>query len=109
MAQQLGSVGAGQIVPAGRQLTEDRIIDELPGWVSGLMHLNALIAERMGLVITDLQCLHALRQLGPSTAGELAGRVGLTPGAASRMIDRLEVAGCVRRTPDPDDRRRLVI
>jgi DNA-binding MarR family transcriptional regulator len=39
----------------------------------------------------------------------LAGRVGLTPGAATRMVDRLVAAKCVRRVPDPHDRRRILI
>jgi DNA-binding MarR family transcriptional regulator len=38
---------------------------------------------------------------------ELARAVVLSPTAMSRFVDRLEAAGCVRRTPDPDDRRAL--
>jgi DNA-binding MarR family transcriptional regulator len=63
----------------------------------------------MGVVVTDFHCLHALQQHGSTTAGVLAKRVGLTPGSASRMIDRLADAGCVRRVPDPHDRRRILI
>ncbi|WP_289849672.1 MarR family transcriptional regulator [Actinoallomurus purpureus] len=46
---------------------------------------------------------------GPTTAAARAARVGLTPGSVSRMIDRLDAAGCVRRRPDPDDRRKVLI
>jgi DNA-binding MarR family transcriptional regulator len=38
-----------------------------------------------------------------------AGRIGLTPGSVSRMIDRLADAGCVRRVPDPHDRQRNLV
>jgi DNA-binding MarR family transcriptional regulator len=48
-----------------------------------------------------------LNQQGPATAAELAGKVGLTPGSVSRMIDRLDAAGLIRRTPK--DRRRVLI
>jgi DNA-binding Lrp family transcriptional regulator len=43
------------------------------------------------------------------TAGELAQRTGLSPGAVTGLVDRLESAGHVRRTRDPADRRRVVI
>jgi DNA-binding MarR family transcriptional regulator len=46
---------------------------------------------------------------GPATPTELAKRVNLTTGSASRMIDRLERAGFVRRVPDGRDRRRVLI
>src|SRR5919108_1049829 len=36
---------------------------------------------------------------------ELAEEVVLSPTAMSRFVDRVEAAGCVRRQPDPDDRR----
>ena len=46
---------------------------------------------------------------GQITAGELAERTGLTTGAVTGVIDRLEKAGLVRRAKDPDDRRRVII
>jgi DNA-binding MarR family transcriptional regulator len=50
-----------------------------------------------------------LEHLGPSTAGELARRVNLTSGSASRMIDRLVARGYATRRPDPADRRRVLV
>ncbi|WP_086829836.1 MarR family winged helix-turn-helix transcriptional regulator [Allokutzneria sp. NRRL B-24872] len=85
------------------------LIDAMPDWTVALVQLNGLIADRMGVVSTDLHCLHALNHHGPATPGVLAERVGLTPGSASRMVDRLDAAGCVRRVPDPQDRRRVLI
>jgi MarR family transcriptional regulator, organic hydroperoxide resistance regulator len=68
------------------------------------------IADRVGLHVTDLRCLNLLAQAGPLTAGELGQQLGLgTTGAVTRMVDRLERAGYLRRQPDPGDRRRVVI
>lgn len=45
----------------------------------------------------------------PITAGELAVRLGLGPPATTALVDRLEAAGHVRRTRDPQDRRKVTI
>ena len=68
------------------------------------------VADRVGLHVTDLRCLNVLAQAGPLTAGELGQQLGLgTTGAVTRMVDRLERAGYVRRQADPRDRRRVII
>lgn len=46
---------------------------------------------------------HALARGGPAAASAPVQRVGLTPGSPSRMIDRLDAAGCMKRAPDPAD------
>ena len=66
-------------------------------------------ADRLGLNLVDFKCLTALLEKGSATAGELMQRTGLTSGAATRMIDRLERAGWVRRVHDPTDRRRVIV
>ncbi|WP_157254455.1 MarR family winged helix-turn-helix transcriptional regulator [Nonomuraea typhae] len=81
----------------------------VPSWAIRVVQLNSVVAARLGVTDTDVQCLHFLGQQGPATPGTLAKRVNLTTGAASRMIDRLVAAGCVRRVPDPADRRRVLI
>lgn len=93
---------------SGLSLTE-QVIGALPDWITHVIRINSLIADRMGLVVTDFHCLHFLQQDGPTTTGELANRVGLTPGAASRMVDRLVAAGCVKRVSDAADRRRVLV
>ena len=67
------------------------------------------VAERMGLNATDFKCLDMLAQRGPLTAGHLAEVLGLTGGAITGVIDRLEAAGFVQRERDPGDRRRVII
>ena len=71
--------------------------------------LSQLIADKSGLSPTDLETLGFLEQEGPVTAGRLAELSGLTTGAVTRLIDRLEVAKYVRRRDDPADRRRVVV
>ena len=67
------------------------------------------VADRLGMNITDHKCADILIRHGPVTAGELARQTGLTTGAITGAIDRLEQAGLVRRAEDPKDRRRVVI
>jgi DNA-binding MarR family transcriptional regulator len=67
------------------------------------------IADRLGMHATDHRCLEILARAGRMTAGELAELTGLTTGAITGVIDRLEEAEFVRRIKDPDDRRRVVI
>ena len=66
-----------------------------------------LAAERIGLNRTDLHCINIVENSGGLTAGALAAESGLTTGAVTGVIDRLERAGYARRVPDPADRRRV--
>jgi len=68
---------------------------------------HSAVAERLGLNITDHKCADLIARKGISTASELAEETGLTTGAITGVIDRLERVGLVRRDPDPDDRRRM--
>lgn len=71
--------------------------------------LGQTVAIRLGLSESDIEALELLVDTGSETAGRLAELMGLTTGAVTRMIDRLEQAGYVRRTTDPADRRRVVV
>lgn len=71
--------------------------------------LHQAVADRLGLHPTDHKCADFLCRGGPLTAGEMAERSGLTTGAVTAVIDRLEAAGYVRREPDPADRRRVIV
>ena len=66
-----------------------------------------LAADRLGLNRTDLHCINIIENSGGLTAGELAGEAGLTTGAVTGVIDRLERSGYARRVSDPADRRRV--
>ena len=65
--------------------------------------------EWAGLNATDMECLRLLFQKGIATPSELARYTGLTSGATTAMLDRLEKAGLIERRPNPDDRRGTLI
>src|SRR6187399_982421 len=67
------------------------------------------VAIRFGLTESDIEALELLLDTGAATAGRLSDLMGLTTGAVTRVINRLEQAGYVRRVPDPADRRRVVV
>ena len=70
---------------------------------------DALAARKLGVNMTDLHCLNILESRSGLTAGELALEAGLTSGAVTGVIDRLERAGYVRRAADPGDRRKVKV
>ena len=67
------------------------------------------VANTIGISGSDLECLDFLNLEGRVTAGRLAEVTGLTTGAITGVVDRLEKAGLVRRERDPDDRRKVFI
>lgn len=71
--------------------------------------LHQAVADVLGLHITDHKCLDLIYCFGGMPAGRLAELTGLTTGAVTGIIDRLEKAGYVRRTNDPKDRRRTIV
>jgi DNA-binding MarR family transcriptional regulator len=68
---------------------------------------DSLAAEQLGVNHTDLHCLNVIENSGGLTAGKLAAQSGLTNGAVTGVLDRLERAGFAQRVPDPTDRRRV--
>ncbi len=71
---------------------------------------HARIAERMGLSGTDHKAFDLVVQSGgPLTAGRIAELTGLSTGAVTGVIDRLEKVGLVRRVRDPEDRRKVLV
>lgn len=67
------------------------------------------IAERLGLTVSDLECLDHLADSGSATAGQIAERTNLTTGAVTSMLRRLQQAGYVTAERDPADRRRVIV
>ena len=68
---------------------------------------DTLAAANLGISLSDLRCLDLVQASGGMTAGELARASGLTTGAVTAVIDRLEQAGFVRRLRDESDRRKV--
>jgi DNA-binding MarR family transcriptional regulator len=67
------------------------------------------VAEYLGIDASAYRCLDILDQEGPMTAGRLAERARLSPGAMTALIDRLEEKGLARRSRDTEDRRRVLV
>jgi DNA-binding MarR family transcriptional regulator len=76
--------------------------------ISAVLFRNA-VARKLGLNITDSECLSLLSIKGVSTPTELAHYTGLTSGSTTAMLDRLERAQFISRKPNPDDRRGVLI
>jgi DNA-binding MarR family transcriptional regulator len=71
--------------------------------------LDQSFADFLGINQTDGRCLDVVDRRGQVTAGELAKEAGLTSGAVTAIIDRLELAGLIRRRFDPADRRKVIV
>ncbi len=94
----------------GRQGTAEQIIARfIPRHSTAAVLFHHAIAERLGLGPTDMQCLHLLRERGAMSGGELAAITGLTSGAITGVVARLERAGYLRREPDPHDQRKQTL
>lgn len=70
---------------------------------------SQVVADKAGIHPTDNECIDFLLLNGPSTAGQLAQVTGLTTGAVTAVVDRLERAGYVRREQSKADRRKVIV
>jgi len=71
--------------------------------------LKAAVARASGVTQSDFSALDILERAGQMTPGQLAERLSLTTGAVTALIDRLERAGWISRSPHPSDRRSQVL
>ena len=94
--------------PSHAQLRET-VVRCLREFIAGSIIYNQQVADRVGLRLTDMQCINVLDLVGPSTPGELARSTGLTTGGVTVMLDRLEKGGYVKRVPNPRDRRSVLV
>jgi DNA-binding MarR family transcriptional regulator len=94
--------------PSHAQLRET-VVRCLREFIAGSIIYNQQVADRVGLRLTDMQCINVLDLMGPSTPGELARSTGLTTGGVTVMLDRLEKGGYVKRVPNPRDRRSVLV
>lgn len=76
--------------------------------MSSVLLRNA-VCRKMGLNITDMECLSLLMIKSISTPTELARYTAMTTGSATVMLDRLEKANFISRNPNPKDRRGTLI
>jgi DNA-binding MarR family transcriptional regulator len=88
-----------QLVELGRRISTQTVF------------LHQAIAQTVGLNATDTKCIdlilsHPERTM---TAGELSERTGLTTGAITHIVDRLEKRRFVTRIRDRQDRRKVLV
>jgi DNA-binding MarR family transcriptional regulator len=95
------------------KLSRDELIQEFIAAVrasqTATQTLDHAVAEYLGLDDSAYRCLDILDQEGPMTAGHLAERARLSPGAITALLDRLEHKRLARRTRDTKDRRRVLV
>ena len=94
--------------PSKKELLE-RFNQEISRNSTWTVIYHQALATKVGLNPTDLKCAGLLLETGPITSGELGELVGLTTGAITGVIDRLEKFGLVERIKDPTDRRKVVV
>ena len=81
--------------------------NEIMGYFGAASDFDEQVAKKLKLSRTDMRCLDLIDRLGPISAGRLAEESGLTTGAVTFILDRLEEAGMVTRRRDTEDRRRV--
>jgi DNA-binding MarR family transcriptional regulator len=92
-------------------LPEDQVAGTLLGreFATALVVFHEAVGRLVGLSSVERKCIDVLQRLGPVTAGAIAQHTGLTTGAVTGLVDRLENAGYVERERDPRDRRKVVV
>jgi len=92
-----------------REKIIQNIVDKFREMSTETVMFHQVVADELGLYITDHKCMDIIHRFGAMPAGRLAELTSLTTGAVTGMIDRLEKAGYVRRTNDPKDRRKTIV
>jgi DNA-binding MarR family transcriptional regulator len=87
----------------------EELINEIRRSQNATDRFDQAVADAVGINRTDMRCIDLLQREGPVTAGRLAEATGLTSGAMTTALDRLERAGYARRTRDAIDRRRVLV
>lgn len=95
-------------MPSKEDLERQVLMSAAEYGINAVLFRNA-IGRKLGLNITDSECLSVLGTKGISTPTELAHYTGLTTGSTTAMLDRLEKAGFITRRPNPADRRGVLI
>ena len=80
---------------------------EITGYFGAASDFDERVAKKFKLSRKDVRCLELLGRRGSMTAGQLSDESGLSTGAVTFLLDRLEAAGMVKRRRDTDDRRRV--
>jgi len=98
----------------GRRKAPHELIEEIVGSLArrhstAVVLFHHAVAESLGMGPSDHKCLDLLRDRGAMTGSELAAITGLTTGAITGVVARLERAGFLRRERDPNDGRKQIL
>ncbi|MBV9883971.1 MAG: MarR family transcriptional regulator [Sphingomonadaceae bacterium] len=85
---------------------EDQLHRDL---ATAIVTFHEAVARRLGVTAADQRVLGVLGRLGVATPSRLAEATGLTTGAITGIVDRLERAGFAKRAPNPADRRSILV
>src|SRR4051812_22284886 len=91
-----------------KELEQQVIMGAREYGISTVLFRNA-VGNKLGVNVTDMECLALLFFKGIATPTELAKYTGLSSGATTAMLDRLEKARLIKRRPNPNDRRGILI
>ena len=94
--------------PTKKDLEQQVIMGAREYGISTTLFRNA-VGDRLGVNVTDMECLALLFFKGIATPTELSKYTGLSSGATTAMLDRLEKAQLIQRRPNPHDRRGTLI
>jgi DNA-binding MarR family transcriptional regulator len=99
---------------AGTRKKRSELVEEIVGQLArrhstAAVLFHHVVAERLGLGPTDHKCLDLVREHGAMTGSELVAITGLTSGAVTGVVARLEAAGFLRREPDRSDGRKQIL
>lgn len=95
---------------SSREEITARISEAMQRVIAASVLTNERIARGIGLSVVDTQTLGMITQnAAPMTAGEVSTATQLPTSTTTRVLDRLESAGLIKRSPDPTDRRKVVI
>ncbi len=96
-------------MPNTKTELKNRALKAVAEYGAQLTLFRNAVSEWAGLNVTDTECLRLLFLKGAASPSELAKHTGLTSGATTAMLDRLENAGMIERQPNPNDRRGVLI
>ncbi len=90
-----------------REAAVGRLVESLRALQLASDLMDQSFADFVGINRNDLRCIDIVDQKGRMTAGDLAREAGLTTGAVTALVDRMEAAGLLQRAYDPADRRKV--
>jgi DNA-binding MarR family transcriptional regulator len=96
------------MVEQGREIP-DEAVRSLRALILAGERYRQVLSDSVGLGVTETQAVSYLTVHGERGQNELAADLGLSSGASTALVDRLERQGIAERYPHPSDRRRTLV